>query len=146
MRFKLSLCQLGLFLKMFKLYSKYKNAKVKTNIGTFDSKLELKQFEILQWMERGGKIKGLQRQVRIKLGNSDKCKVYYIADFVYFDCENKQYVIHDSKGFETPEFKIKAKWLLDMYGGFIFKVAKHNENIYYKPFNNDLPLPMVFLK
>ena len=146
MKCKLLRYQLGLFLKMFKLYNKYKNAKVKTNIGTFDSKLELRQFEILQWLEKAQKIKGLQRQVRIKLGHSDKCKVYYIADFIYFDCENKQFVIHDSKGFETPEFKIKLKWLLDCYGGFIFKIAKHNETICYKPFNDDMPLPLAFAK
>lgn len=124
--------------------NKYGNKKIATNEGKFDSRLELNQYNQLKWMERARRIKWLQRQVRIKLGTSDKCKVHYVADFCYFDNELQIFVIHDSKGFETPEFKLKAKWLLDCYGGFVFKVAFHNETKYYEPFDNTKPLPPCF--
>lgn len=45
--------------------------------------------------------------------------------------------LHDTKGFETPEFKLKLKWLLDTYKGFIFKVSFKREIKIYEPFNEN---------
>lgn len=114
--------------------NKYRNEKIKTEHGTFDSRLEYKEWLDLCLLQRAGKISHLKRQVRIKLGRSDRCKVHYITDFVYFDNEKSMWVIHDTKGYETPEFKLKLKWLLDSYTGFIFKVSKRNELKEYEPF------------
>lgn len=116
-------------------YSKFGNVKLNTPSGSFDSRLEYKEFLDLNLLLKAGKISNLQRQVRIKLGQSEKCKVHYIADFVYFDNEKSVWVIHDTKGFETPEFKLKMKWLLDTYKGFIFKVSFKRELKIYEPFN-----------
>lgn len=117
--------------------SKFGNVKLDTPSGVFDSHLEYQQFLDLILLEKVGKISNLQRQVRIKLGQSEKCKVHYIADFVYFDNEKSVWVIHDTKGFETPEFKLKLKWLLDTYMGFIFKVSFKRELKIYEPFNEN---------
>lgn len=120
-----------------KAYSKFGNVKLSTPSGVFDSRLEYKEFLDLNLLLKAGKISNLQRQFRIKLGQSEKCKVHYIADFVYFDNEKSVWVIHDTKGFETPEFKLKLKWLLDTYRGFIFKVSFKRELKIYEPFSEN---------
>ena len=40
----------------------------------------------------------------------------YVADFVYFDEEEKDFVIEDTKGVRTPEYVIKRKLLLWLNG------------------------------
>ena len=117
--------------------SKYRNEKIQTDDGKFDSRLEYKEWCDLKLLLRAGKISKLQRQVRIKLGYSVKCKVHYVADFVYFDNEKNVWIIHDTKGYETPEFKLKLKWLLDSYSGFVFRVSKRNEVVEHKPYNEN---------
>ena len=42
---------------------KYHNTKITNENGTFDSKREYNRFLELQWLEKAGKIAGLQRQV-----------------------------------------------------------------------------------
>lgn len=111
---------------MFKSsYNKYHNTKfVDSNGVTWDSKLEFNHSGYLNIMEKAGRIKEVNRQVRIKLGKSDECKVHYVADFTYFDMQRGKWVVCDVKGFETPEFKLKMKWLLDTYTDFLFEVVK----------------------
>lgn len=105
-------------------YNKFGNHKVKTSKGTtFDSKAEFDYYGYLVLLEKGKKINSLARQVPIRLGNDPKCPKY-IADFVYYSIESNQWIICDVKGFETPEFKIKLKWLLDKYDGFLFNIVK----------------------
>lgn len=125
----------------FGIYRKYGNKKIPTMHGTFDSKLELTQFETLLWLQKANKISQLQRQVRIKLGHSKVCKVHYVADFIYYDNERKAWIIHDSKGVETTEFILKRKWLCDIYAGFVLKVAFKCETKEYLPFDSANPLP-----
>jgi hypothetical protein len=36
----------------------------------------------------------------------------YKADFVYFDIEANKTIVEDTKGFRTPEYKIKRKLML----------------------------------
>lgn len=130
----------------FSARNKYGNKKIETPDGRFDSKLELRQYEMLMWRQRAGEILGLQRQVRIKLGNSPQCKVSYIADFAYFDNKRGVLVLHDSKGVETPEFVLKRKWLLDCYSGFVFLVAYFQKTIEFKPFSDDNTLLSDYLE
>ena len=40
--------------------------------------------------------------------------ITYIADFYYFDTKINKYIIEDTKGFKTPDFKIKEKMLLKL--------------------------------
>lgn len=115
--------------------TKYGNTKLDTASGKFDSRLEYKHFLDLQLLQRAGKITRLNRQVRFKLGRSDKCIVHYVADFVYYDFELEKWVVADTKGMETPEFKIKLKWLLDTYDEFVFKLIFKNNVEIYEPFD-----------
>ena len=122
-----------------KPYNKFKNHKVKNILGAFDSKLEYKHFLLLKAREQKGEISHLARQVRIKLGKAKECKVYYIADFVFFDNLPNIWVVMDSKGVETDAFKIKLKWLLDSYSNFRFDLAFNGGVRTYYPYNEANP-------
>lgn len=116
--------------------NKYKNKKITTKDGKFDSILEWEHFMALK--NRRG-VLSLKRQVRIKLGKSKDCKVHYIADFVYYDNFKKTLVIFDSKGYQTDVFKLKLKWLLDSYSGFEFHLAYKNKIEIFKPYSENNP-------
>ena len=122
-----------------KAYNKFKNHKVKNILGSFDSKLEYKHFLLLKSREQKGDISHLKRQVRIKLGNTKECKVYYVADFVYYDNINKIWVVMDSKGKATDTFKVKYKWVLDCYSNFRFDIAYANKIESFYPYDEKNP-------
>ena len=101
--------------------SKYHSKKVTINGQTFDSQLEARRFRELLLLERAGAITGLQRQVKFELIPSQRIggKVVeracsYVADFVYM--ENGKKVVEDTKGYKTPEYKIKRKLMLWVHG------------------------------
>ena len=122
-----------------KAYNKFKNHKVKNILGSFDSKLEYKHFLLLKAKEQKGEISSLKRQVRIKLGTAKECKVYYIADFVYYDNINQIWVVADSKGVATDTFKVKLKWLLDSYSNFKFDLIYNNKLESFYPYDEKNP-------
>ncbi|EDP3942773.1 DUF1064 domain-containing protein [Campylobacter jejuni] len=118
--------------------NKYGNKKIKTsNNGSFDSKLELSHYEQLLWLEKAKKIKDLQRQVSIKLAKSPKCRIVYKADFVFYDIENKEWVVMDSKGFVTDSFRLKKAWLLDNFINFRFEIVYKNKQDVEYPYNDE---------
>lgn len=103
--------------------SKYHNNKVITDGMTFDSKKEAERYKELKTLERTGKIKNLQCQVRFELIPSQyidkKCverNCCYIADFVYDDLETNKKIVEDTKGFRTTDYKIKRKLMLYVHG------------------------------
>lgn len=122
-----------------KAYNKFKNHRVKNILGSFDSKLEYKHFLLLKAKEQKGEISTLKRQVRIKLGRSKECKVYYVADFVYYDNIDKIWVVADSKGVATDTFKVKLKWLLDSYSSFKFDLIYNNKLESFYPYDEKNP-------
>lgn len=107
-------------MKSYRDYTKYKNHKVETDEGTFDSKKEYKRWQELKILERGGKITKLQRQVPYLLVPTQRTEtvteraVKYIADFVYE--RDGKIIVEDTKGFKTPEYIIKRKLMLFFYG------------------------------
>lgn len=114
--------------------SKYHSKKVSIQGEVLDSKKEARRFLELQMLEKAGRISGLQRQKKFVLvpaqyepettgprGGKIKGKllereVAYYADFVYFDEEEKDFVIEDTKGVRTPEYIIKRKLMLWLNG------------------------------
>ena len=122
-----------------KAYNKSPNHKAKNILGSFDSKLEYKHYLLLKAKEQKGDILHLKKQVRIKLGRSKECKVYYIADFVYYDNINKIWVVMDSKGKPTDTFKVKYKWVLDCYSNFRFDIAYANKIESFYPYDEKNP-------
>lgn len=98
---------------------KYKNKKVETEDGTFDSVKEFSRWQELKLLQRAGEIYDLQRQVpfvliptqRDERGKVIERDVKYIADFTY---RNKEYklIVEDTKGMKTKEYIIKRKLML----------------------------------
>lgn len=99
--------------------SKYKNKKIDSPDGKFDSKYEYEEWIRLKLLERGHIISDLRRQVpfeiipTIRTTADTLCCIKYVADFVYL--ENGLTKIVDTKGFETPEYKIKKRLLINQY-------------------------------
>ena len=122
-----------------KAYNKFKNKRVKNNLGNFASKLEYKHFLLLKAKEQKGDISHLKKQVRIKLGKAKECKVYYVADFVFYDNINKIWVVMDSKGKPTDTFKVKYKWVLDIYSNFRFDIAYADKIESFYPYDEKNP-------
>ena len=101
--------------------NKYKNTKVFYDGKTFDSKKEAKRYYELRLLEKAKEITDLQTQVKFVLIPSQRIdgkvverECSYIADFVYK--ENGETIIEDTKGFKTPEYRIKRKLMLFIHG------------------------------
>lgn len=111
---------------------KYKNKKVAVDGILFDSKKEARRYTELKLLERAGKITTLALQVPFELiptqrepdtigknGGVHKGKVIeravvYKADFTYW--QGDEFVVEDTKGIRTPEYVIKRKLMLHIYG------------------------------
>ena len=107
--------------------SKYHNKKIEYNGEKFDSQRELNRWLELLLLQKAGRIRNLERQVKYELipaqresfqnGNQGKIiekSVSYVADFVYE--ENGKTIVEDSKGVRTDTYIIKRKLMLWKYG------------------------------
>lgn len=117
--------------------NKYNSKKIIVDGAKFDSKKEAERYKELKTLERAGRIKNLQRQVKYvlipaqyepsdevfvkgkKKGKSKKGRLIerecaYYADFVY--CCNGENIVEDTKGMRTPEYIIKRKLMLYIHG------------------------------
>lgn len=111
-----------------RIKNKYKNSKVVIDGIRFDSKKEAGRYIVLKSLEKDGKIFGLRRQVKYLLiptqyevpdEKKKKRKVLerecsYYADFVYY--KDGKIIVEDTKGVKTPEYIIKRKLMLYVYG------------------------------
>ena len=97
------------------------------NVGHGTSNKERNRAAVLELMQKKGLISDLQKQVVYSLipaqygvvDGKKKClerACTYKADFVYYDVENKQLTVEDSKGFRTKEYIIKRKLMLFLHG------------------------------
>ena len=104
--------------------SKYRNRKVQTEDGIFDSVKEYSRWQELKLMERAGEIYELQRQVPFVLiptqkddrGKVIEREVKYIADFTYLEKCGNRLVVEDTKGMKTKEYILKRKMMLYRLG------------------------------
>lgn len=114
---------------------KYGNKKITINGQRFDSKLEASHYFRLVNLQKQGRIKYLARQVTISLSDKPKGRnVRYIADFVFLDLEKNIWVVMDSKGYATRDYKVKRDWLLDKFKGFIFIENSKNGEVTFNPY------------
>lgn len=99
------------------MISKYKNKRVNTEDGWFDSHRELRRWEQLKLLEKAGEIERgtLRRQVRFELvpKHGGERALFYIADFVYR--AGGREIVEDSKGFRDRVYKIKRRLMLHRY-------------------------------
>jgi hypothetical protein len=94
--------------------SKWKNERVETEDGVFDSRLEADTWEDLKKREQLGEIADLQRQVRFSLYVAGVWIADYVADFVFY--EDKKLVVGDAKGARTDAYVMKRKLLFATQG------------------------------
>lgn len=102
---------------MFSKKTKYKN-KIQTieNIK-FHSRKEASRYTDLKIMERMNLIKDLRLQVSYKfpIKYDSNRAITYIADFVYYDLQEKKEIVEDVKGFKTDVYKIKKALMQHFY-------------------------------
>ena len=114
--------------------NKYGNKKVTIGNETFDSLKEYRRFSELKLLQRAGRIKDLERQVKfvliptqrepdttgvrggVKKGNVIEQECSYVADFVYINTADGKKVVEDTKGFRTKDYIIKRKLMLFIHG------------------------------
>ena len=93
----------------------------------FDSKWESERYLYIKSLERAGRVRNLELQVRFALEVNGQKICTYIADFRY-EKENAngdwETIIEDAKGVETPEFKLKKKLMKACLGIEIFLSKK----------------------
>lgn len=100
--------------------SKFNAKKTVVDGITFDSRKEAKRYVELRDLERAGKIRGLQRQVRVELVPPFNCDgerfrgIYYVVDFTYTDSEGNE-IWEDVKGMKTPVYLLKRKLVAYRY-------------------------------
>lgn len=90
--------------------------------GGYDSRKEHRRADQLKLMQRAGLISNLSEQVTYVLiptqrdsdGKLLERECAYVADFVYD--KDGVTVVEDTKGFRTPEYRIKRKLMLYIHG------------------------------
>lgn len=100
--------------------NKYRAEPVHVDGIRFASKREAKRYGELQLLLKAGEITDLELQKRIALTVNGVVICHYVADFAYLE-PNKagglpEQVVEDTKGFRTPEYKLKAKLFEAIFG------------------------------
>ena len=112
------------------LTNKYRNQKVIVDNIKFDSKLEANRYQELKLLEKANLISDLKLQHEFILQDDfiinkhKRRKISYIADFYYYDKKLQQYVVEDTKGFKTNEYRIKKKLFEYKYQTEIVEIKK----------------------
>lgn len=75
----------------------------------FPSKTEARHYCALKALQDRGEISDLKRQVRFPLVVNGELICTYVADFTYREPGKALRIADDAKGYETAEFKLKAK-------------------------------------
>jgi len=107
----------------------YNAERVEANGRVFDSTGESNRAVELEWMLKLGKISDLKYQVRFEIipKQIGERAAYYIADFTYID-EEGRYVVEDSKGHRTADYRLKRKLLLLVHGIRILETSPPKQN------------------
>jgi len=116
-------------------YNKFQNQKTEVNGITFDSKLEADRFQQLKLMELAGEITNLRLQVEFQIfqgyinpDTGEKTKSSnYVGDFMYTDIHEHKVIVEDTKGIETPDFKLKWKLVQSQYPQYEFRKVTRDD-------------------
>lgn len=109
--------------------TKYHAKKTEVDGIVFDSRLEAERFQQLLLLEKAGEITALVLQPEYQIlrgyinpdtGEKTRSR-FYVGDFQYIDNRTNQIVIEDTKGMETPEFRLKWDLVKSLYPQFQFR-------------------------
>ena len=109
--------------------TKYNAKKTTINGITFASRLEATRFQQLRLLEKAGEISSLTLQPEFQIfqgyidpDTGEKTKsIFYVGDFRYCDIANRRIIVEDTKGMETPEFRLKWKLVQSQYPQYEFR-------------------------
>lgn len=104
--------------------NKYGAKKTTVDGITFHSKQEAKRWVELKLLERAGEIAELERQKPFDLTVNGVRIAKYVADFVYRDNRSTLVIVEDSKGFKTPEYRIKKALMLACHRILVLETGK----------------------
>lgn len=90
--------------------SKYHNKPTEVDGHMFQSGHEAERYGELRLLYQAQKICALRLQVPFFLPGG----IIYKADFVYYDIENKCFIVEDAKGDRTKEYIMKKKLMLEI--------------------------------
>lgn len=113
---------------------KYHNTKCEIDGIKFDSQLECDYYCQLKMLRMKGEVKDFDLQVPFLLQPSFKRDgktiraIRYIADFVVTLADGTKEVV-DTKGYPTPEYKLKRKMLLYQYPNIIFREIRKQKGV-----------------
>lgn len=99
---------------------KYGNRKTHIGNDVFDSAAEARRWTDLQLLQKAGRIRGLERQVKyelappVVLGGRKKPALRYVADFSYW--QGDALIVEDVKGVVTPLFRVKQHLMKSVHG------------------------------
>jgi hypothetical protein len=99
---------------VLKSRGKYGNRAVVSGGVRFASAREHRRWLELTALEAAGAISCLRRQVPFDLVANGVTVCRYVADATYY--EGGEYVVEDSKGYRTREYKLKRKLMLALHG------------------------------
>ena len=110
-------------------YQKFGNKPTVVNGIKFQSKLESDRFQQLLWLEKAEEITGLVLQPEFQIlkgyrvaSTGEKVRSrFYIADFMYFDTRLNKWIVEDTKGMETSEFRLKWDVVRSEYPEYEFR-------------------------
>ena len=114
---------------------KYNNEITTIDGIKFASRLEAERFQQLRLLEKAEEIEALQLQVEFQIltgwtnpdtGERTRSK-YYVADFVYYDKQSGKWIIEDTKGMETSDFRLKWDFMKTLYRDFEFRKVTRND-------------------
>jgi len=100
--------------------SKYGSKRVEFNGIKFHSQKECSRYKVLEMLLERGEIKDLKLQVKFELKVNNELIEKYVADFTYLDKQGN-YIVEDTKGFKTADYKRKKKWMKTVHGIEIFE-------------------------
>ena len=118
------------FAALAKKPHKYHAQKTVVNGIPFPSKAEAQRYSELLLLEKAGEIRALGLQPKIPLTVNNRIVCFYIADFIYTD-KNGERILEETKGFETPVWKLKHALFRACYPErklFVLYVEKKRRN------------------
>lgn len=98
--------------------SKFGNHKTQRGGLVFDSKKEADRYDQLLLLERAGRIRNLQRQVKYDLRVNGVLIATYKADATYEEFDKGEWisVVEDSKGYPNDRWPMKKKLMRAVHG------------------------------